>query len=146
MVTCGLGRKELTMKKLILSLAAVAALAGGAAFAQSADCQAGSGWGTPPGCGNPSDNTIVYGNNSGWPPANGNVYSYGYAIPGVLGALGLPQVINNGGTYTTPDGRRVYVDPNTCIAYAQNARRSWDRDGDGIANNRDRYPDDPRYR
>lgn len=134
------------MKKLMLSLAAVAALASGGAWAQGADCQAGSAWGTPPGCGNPSDNTLIYGNNSGWPPANGNVYSYGYALPGVLGALGLPQVINNGSVYTTPDGRRVYVDPNTGIAYAQNSRRSWDRDGDGIANNRDRYPDDPRYR
>ena len=130
------------MKKLIYSLAAVAALAGGGAWAQGADCQAGAGWGPPPGCGNPSDNTIIYGNNSGWPPANGNVYSY--SLPGVLGALGLPSVINNGGYYTTPDGRRVYVDPNTGAAYAQNSR-SWDRDGDGISNRRDRYPDDPRY-
>jgi hypothetical protein len=29
--------------------------------------------------------------------------------------------------------------------YAYNSR-SWDRDGDGISNGRDRWPDDPRYR
>ena len=124
------------MKKLVLSLAAVAAFASAGAWAQGADCQAGSAWGTPAGCGNPSDapgplyrgndGVNVY-NNSGWPPANSNAYPYGYAVPGVLGALGFPQIVQS-------------------QRYPQYQASRNDRDGDGVRNSRDRHPDDPRYR
>jgi hypothetical protein len=133
-------REEFTMKKLVLSLAAVAAFACGGAGAQGAVCQAGAAWGTPAGCGHPgdapgygygnvyrNDGVNVY-NNSGWPPANSNAYPYGYALPGVLGALGFPQIAQQ------------------YPVYPQNQARRNDRDGDGVRNSRDRYPDDARYR
>jgi hypothetical protein len=133
-------REEFTMKKLVLSLAAVAACACGGAWAQGADCQAGAAWGTPAGCGNPGDapgyvynNGAVYNNgvnvynNSGWPPANSNAYPYGYAVPGILGALGFPQIVQS-------------------QRYPQYQASRGDRDGDGVRNRSDRYPDDPRYR
>ena len=42
-------------------------------------------------------------------------------------------------------GRAVYAD-GAYGNYAFTRRSAWDRDGDGIPNRRDRYPDDPRYR
>ncbi|GAB3768916.1 hypothetical protein GCM10028796_33260 [Ramlibacter monticola] len=70
--------------------------------------------------------------------------------------------------YVDPDGRQVYVQPNTNYGitgydawgrpiygnnvYGNNAYRNYaqanrrDRDGDGVINRYDRYPDDPRYR
>jgi len=59
-------------------------------------------------------------------------------------------------------GRKVYVNAQRQPAYMEEGGRivaisgsasgnvafagSWDRDGDGVANNYDRYPDDYRYR
>jgi hypothetical protein len=127
------------MKKAILST--VAALALGAAstgaFAD-AECQAGSAWGGKPGCGNsvvvPQAQPQVYGGHdqgaSGWSPdmAYGQ-QGYYYGLPGVLG-----QILADG---------RVVPQYQYQAPYARTDR---DRDGDGIRNNRDRYPDDPRYR
>lgn len=121
------------MKKLMCVAAAAAALVAGSAFAQSAECQAGSAWGPKPGCdssgGVPAQ---VYGN-SGWSPDmiyNNN----GYGVPYALGALG--GVLLN-------DGRWV---PNNYAYNTPYTRSRRDRDGDGIPNWQDRYPDDPRYR
>lgn len=54
--------------------------------------------------------------------------------------------------YLGADRRPLYVEQNgqlmafggTYGNYAYSGR-AWDRDGDGVANSRDRYPDDPRY-
>ena len=65
--------------------------------------------------------------------------------------------------YVDPDGRQVYVQPNT--SYSITGYDAWgrpiygsttyrnhalanprDRDGDGVRNRLDRWPDDPRYR
>jgi hypothetical protein len=65
--------------------------------------------------------------------------NYGYYPWG--NAYGLPGVI--------ADGRwgQNYGYNNTPYAYASPyARTERDRDGDGVRNSRDRYPDDPRYR
>ena len=130
------------MKKAILST--VAALALGAAstgaFAD-AECQAGSAWGGKPGCGNvvvvpqaqPQYGGVDPGA-SGWSPdmayGQNNGYYYG-GVPGVLG-----QVLSDGRVVPLPQYQ--YRAP-----YTPTER---DRDGDGVRNNRDRYPDDPRYR
>jgi hypothetical protein len=114
------------MKKLIIAAAALAAtLAGTSSFAQSgsAGCQAGSGWGSSaPGC-NDASNTYPPADalgNSGWtPPAYIYTPSRGY-VP----YAGSPYY-----SYNVP-------------RYSRNRR---DRDGDGIPNSRDRYPDDPRW-
>jgi hypothetical protein len=112
------------MKKLIYAAAAIAALvAAGPSFAQSAECQAGSAWGAQPGCDSASMPPSVYGN-SGWPPA-GAGYTYPYL------AQALPQFVTPY-AYSVPRSQRVYP-----------SRR--DRDGDGVRNSQDRYPDDPRY-
>jgi hypothetical protein len=136
------GGKELTMKKLIVSLAALAALGTGAAFAQgSADCQAGSAWGNNCTLGNPA--TPIAGN-SGWQPP------WGYD-PANQGYYDVPPVVAQsfpGLAYGYPqysDGTQVWTDPRTGRQYSIRPRAN-DRDGDGVRNNRDRYPDDPRYR
>jgi hypothetical protein len=121
-------RKGVLMKKLMLSVLAVAALSTGAAFAQggSADEQAGSAWRQRPDYG-PAPGTPEYYGNSGWPPAQ-QIYPYGYAYG---------------------YGNRAYP-PQAAPAYpyvpprASRRDRERDRDGDGVRNARDRYPDDPR--
>ena len=115
------------MKKLIYSVAAVAALCAGGAWAQ-ADAQAGSAWRS-----NEDPVTIPQGN-SGWSPPWG--YDPGYVWPYSPLAQAYPQY---------RDGERIWVDPNTGGRYRVQPR-SWDRDGDGVSNRRDRRPDDPRYR
>ena len=115
------------MKKLVLSLAAVAALAGTPGAWADAECQAGSAWGAKPGCGAADEPTVPRLNN------------------------GLPITLAQPGWYAVPyaDGNNVAypVDPRTGIAYPQHRRYNRnDRDGDGVRNSRDRYPDDARYR
>jgi hypothetical protein len=117
------------MKKLILALAAVAGLSAGTAFAQANSPQF---TGVQPGTTHPQ-----YPNpwgNSGWTPdmaygSDHNVYprSYPYHLSQAPWLLSDGRWIN-----------RQYVTP-----YARTTR---DRDGDGVRNSRDRYPDDPRYR
>ena len=155
---------ESIMKKLMLSLAALAALSlSGGAWAD-AECQAGSAYGTKPGCGPvdapgsvppawgatppPPNTTAVPQGHSGAP----GYYPPGYYPPAA--AIVLPQILQSA------PAPYVYVDPRTGIAYAQNDGREYldrdrdgipdyrdrDRDGDGVRNSRDRYPDDPRWR
>jgi hypothetical protein len=118
------------MNKLIPSVLAAAALAVGAsAFAQSAECQRGieSGvWNNP--CGHQSNSpTDPWGRNYGLYP-NG---TYGYP------AAVLSQIFgSNAYPYT-------YTQPQVVPQYNVTRR---DRDGDGVRNRHDRYPNDPRYR
>jgi hypothetical protein len=113
--------KELPMRKLMLSVFAVAGFAAGAAFAQSGDAesQAGSAWrSNPDSVYGPVPGTAEYYGNSGWPPADQRVYDSRSRRYG-------------------PADRSAPVYP-----YVQPSRG--DRDGDGVRNRRDRYPDDPR--
>jgi hypothetical protein len=115
------------MKKHVYAIAAVASLLAGGVFAQATDPRF---TGVQPGYGTPEQ---IYGN-SGWTVdqaygGNGNAYGYGSALGGVLLSDGrwVPNYSSN---------------PN----YSQYARTRRDRDGDGVPNWNDRYPDDPRYR
>lgn len=113
------------MKKLIVSalLAAGLAAVGGTAFAQAAEGQAGSAY-RQPGAADygPVPGTADYYCNSGFCPPPTVYY----------------------------DGRRVYSRPYAAAPvyphypYATPyARTQRDRDGDGVINRRDRFPDDP---
>lgn len=111
------------MKKVMLVVAAAAAMAGaGGAFAQSADCARGMLGHDPCGA---SGQVIPI------PPNGGDArYDYRHYWPGaVLGAA--------------PYGYG-YQYPQVVPRYNNGTRH--DRDGDGVRNNRDRHPDDPRYR
>jgi hypothetical protein len=124
------------MKKILSVLLAAAALASvGVAQAQDggAECQASGR------CGNVGrdkgldangnfDPRIAQDNASrGIYPPNSGYYGWG-------GQYGLPAIIADGRW-----GQNYgYASP-----YPRSNR---DRDGDGVRNNRDRYPDDPRYR
>lgn len=109
------------MRKLMLSALVVAGLGAGAAFAQSGDAesQAGSAWRSNPGYG-PVPGTPEYYGNSGWPPVQ-------QQQPYVYGDRGY-----------VPDAYR-----GARPAYPYARPRRGDRDGDGIPNRRDRYPNDP---
>jgi hypothetical protein len=116
--------KGVVMKKLMLSMLAMAAMAsGGSAFAQQggAECNSGIAWGANPGCGDPTA-----------PPANAQVW------PGQRAPYFDPRI-----GYYDP---RVYAPTDRVHRRAapvvQPSRR--DRDGDGVRNRDDRYPDDPR--
>jgi hypothetical protein len=143
------------MKKTILSAVAAGALAvGGAASAQDLGTAIGNVLGSVFGA-----PTYNYGNNG--------YYGHGTAIPGVVAT---PSYGYNT-TYVDAYGRQVYVDPYGRHIVQQNHNlyggvtydawgrpvynqsygtyayggNSWDRDGDGIANTRDRWPNDRRY-
>ncbi len=111
------------MKKLILCAAAAASLGlAGGAFAQSAEC-ARSMDGSDP-CGSVTNPVYRSG-----PPyvLNPNApHTYGGWPGAVLGA-----------------GPWGWQQPQVVPQYNPTRR---DRDGDGVRNNRDRHPDDPRYR
>ena len=79
-------------------------------------------------------NTNVYGANN-----YGGTTTYGTTTYGIAGydANGRPLYRDAYGNYT-------YTQPFGGGSYAYSGR-SWDRDGDGIANARDRWPDDRRY-
>jgi hypothetical protein len=124
-------RKELKMKKMLSVLLAAAALAGvGVAQADQAACV------TRGMC----DNI----NPEAGGDANGN-YDVRLAEQRGLVAPGTTQAWSGGYGWQQPwlaDGRWAQTD-----RYASQYRRTYrDRDGDGVANNVDRYPDDPRYR
>ena len=140
------------MKKLVLSILAVGALSSGAVWAD-AECQAGSAWGLKPGCGG-SDAGYAGNsgwapppNNSGWPPPGAvipgvNAVPYGYAQSAQAFPYGVPQYAQR-----APQGRRgqqIWTDPTTGAQYSVRPRPG-DRDGDGVPNHLDRFPDDPRY-
>jgi hypothetical protein len=114
------------MKKLMLSILAAAGMAaGGAAFAQQggAECQAGIAWGANPGCGDPTAPPPA--------PPNASVLSGPIADPYYDPRFGYydPRV------YEPSRHRRAPL-------VVQPSRR--DRDGDGVRNRDDRYPNDPR--
>ncbi|MBC5765318.1 hypothetical protein [Ramlibacter albus] len=127
------------MNKLIYSVAAVAALFAGGAWAQ-ADCQAGSAWGTNPGCG-PTNAVPPIVGNSGWTPP------YYYPEQAVIPGIAYPQLsqVLPQQVYPYANATHIWVDPSTGQQYSIRPRRN-DRDGDGVRDNRDRYPDDPRFR
>jgi hypothetical protein len=113
------------MKKLILSVMTVAALAaGGAAFAQSgsAEGQLARGFG---------NTEHAPGSDSGIP---------WYDQPRDSDRARANQYYEGNAPWNLSNGRQRGV------PYAAYARTRNDRDGDGVRNNRDRYPDDPRYR
>jgi hypothetical protein len=126
------------MQKILLSAVAAAALCvGSAAFAQDggAECQAGSAWGPKPGCG------------AGPSPGAADPYAdrnYWVVPQAVAPATVLPE-------QAYAYGNRVYgpnAYPEDARAYRRHGRgaRDRDRDGDGVPDRYDRYPDDPRYR
>ena len=146
------------IKRLMLSMVAVASLAGGAAFAQDggAECQAGSAYGNR--CGvNPGDrgvwNQVPYGygtpqypiNNSGGPVVGYGNNGYSGILGAVIGSvLGGSQVYDHN-NYPYGQGQ-VYQQYPYGQVYPQYQPNRRDRDGDGVRNRDDRYPDDPRYR
>ena len=120
------------MKKLILAAVTVGAFAGGAAFAQPTS-------GVQPGYTNPEYGPQIYGN-SGWTPEQAAPYGvYPYGFPNVLNNQAL---ILSDGRYVLPQYQQA---PQYQIA-SPYPRTSRDRDGDGVRNSRDNYPNDPRYR
>jgi hypothetical protein len=145
------------MKRLMLSLVAVGALAAAGGALADAECQAGSAWGPKPGCpGSQGVTTLpnVYNdpqyNTSGGPPqVNGilvpNVVVPNGAVmlPGGVLAQALPGILGQQYGYYGYGVPQQYADRDG-DGTADHLDR--DRDGDGVRNNRDRYPDDPRYR
>jgi hypothetical protein len=107
------------MRKLMLSTLAIASLAAGAVFAQSgdADSQAGSAWRAP--------NSPIQ-----LPPAYDNS---GATAP-------RPEVYDYRDYRYSP---YAYRDVRPAYPYVRPHRRDRDRDGDGIPDRRDRYPDNP---
>ena len=160
------------MKKYLVMAAAAGALAvGGAASAQDLGAILGSvlGYGTPQyGYGTQPQ----YGYGTSQPAVVAGAYpSQIYVDPNGRQVYVQPNVNGASQVYLDPDGRQVYVQPNTSnygvIGYDQWGRPVYgtttyntypqsrnyaysdprgDRDGDGVQNRYDRYPDDPRYR
>jgi hypothetical protein len=129
--------KETIMQRIMLSaLAATALCIGGSVFAQDggAECQAGSAWGPKPGCG------------AGPSPGVANPYAdqRAWVVPQAV----APATVVPYEAYAY--GNRVYgpnVYPENTRSYYRHGRsRRGDRDGDGVPDRADRYPDDPRYR
>ena len=115
------------MKRHIYALAAVASLFASGAFAQATDPRF---TGVQPGIAHPETLPQPYGN-SGW--TVDQAYGSNGAGPAWGADLGGVQL---------SDGR--WVAPQY-YQYSRYPRTRRDRDGDGVPNNRDRYPDDPRY-
>ena len=107
------------MKKRIHFALFAAALTAGSAFAQINPNSERS---------NPAQPGIVHPENA---PAYGNS---GWTIE---------QDLYNGGRPLVQPEQRYRSWERWASAYPRTSR---DRDGDGVRNNRDRYPDDPRYR
>jgi hypothetical protein len=123
------------MKKLILC-AALAAAAGGlgtAAWADGADCQAGNAYGAKPGCSGPDYGPTtregIMGN-SGMimPPQRDEAY-YGRSAPD------YPY-------FRSEADRQAWERQRWERAHRRDVTRH-DRDGDGVRNRDDRYPDNP---
>jgi hypothetical protein len=146
------------MKKFVLTAIAAGALAAGtAASAQDLGTVLGSifGYGQPTySQGIPA---VVAGTQQG------TVYTDSYGRQFYYDQYGRQVFMNNtntqqivgydqwgrpvyGSTSASVYGANNYPYPNGNYAYGSGTYRRWDRDGDGIANRDDRYPDDPRYR
>lgn len=140
------------MKKFVLTAIAAGALAAGtAASAQDLGTVLGSifGYGQPTySQGIPA---VVAGTQQ--------VYTDNYGRQYYYDQYGRQVYVNNGvqqqqivgydqwgrPIYGQVYGNSGYVYNNGQYAYGGQYRR-WDRDGDGVANRDDRYPDDPRWR
>ena len=142
------------MKKFILSAIVVGALAlGGVAQADVIDSVGNTIsqiFGIPY---NPSPSSAV-------PMASG-IYTDQYGHPFQVDAAGRHIPLDQFGSYRDQWGRTVYLGANNQPAYiAQDGQLipyasvagpyamapSYDRDGDGVSIQYDRFPDDPRYR
>lgn len=110
------------MKKLMYVIAAAGALVGTGAFAQADSPQF---TGVQPGVVHPDQGGRIYGN-SGWTPEQ------------MAGNNPEGGVLWGNGRYIARDYRQHYR--------TRFDRTPRDRDGDGVRNRQDRYPDDPRYR
>jgi hypothetical protein len=141
------------MKKFVLSAIAVAAFAiGGVAQADVID-SVGSAisriFGVPYDASRPAAAPIV------------NVYTDAYGRRFQVDAAGRQIPLDQFGTYRDQWGRTVYLGANNQPIYIEqngqlmpygSAAGTYamgpmqDQDGDGIANQYDRYPNDPRYR
>jgi hypothetical protein len=118
----GLPAKESSMKKSMYALAAAAALVATGAFAQADSPQF---TGVQPGVTHPDQGGYIYGN-SGWTPEQ------------ISGNNAAGSVLWGDGRYIAREFRQQY--------HSRFDRTPRDRDGDGVRNRQDRYPDDPRYR
>lgn len=155
------------MKKFIATAIAAGAMAvGGAASAQDL----GSVIANVLGFGQPTYN-YGYGYPNTYPNYNYGNHNYYGGTPTYPAVVAQPY---GNSVYVDPYGRQVHVQPNATTTYHAGydaygrpiyrdgngnityiggstsgnyaySNRSWDRDGDGIANNRDRWPDDRRY-
>ena len=122
------------MKKLMLSTAIAAVLAAAAPLAMAdAESQAGSAWRNQ-GQNGPAYGTPEYYGNSGWPPPAEQ------QAPNAYYPRGYDQRAYDQRAY---DQRAYGAYPYGYDNRQYQATRR-DRDGDGVRNNRDRYPDDPR--
>jgi hypothetical protein len=141
------------MKKFILSTLAVAAFAiGGVAQADVIDSV---------GNGISRLFNIPYDANPSGPAPIVNVYTDNYGRRFEVDAAGRQYPIGQFGSYRDQWGRTVYLGANNQPAYIeQNGQLTpyggvagnyataplYDRDGDGVADQYDRAPNDPRYR
>lgn len=137
------------MKKFILSVIAAGAMAvGGSAQADVIDS-----------VGNAISRIfgIPYVAAPGPVPIVNGVYTDAYGRRFQVDAAGRHIPLDQYGSYRDPWGRTVYLGANNQPIYIeQNGQlipydtyamgASFDRDGDGVTNQYDRYPDDSRYR
>ena len=80
------------------------------------------------------------------PPPPEAAPSWGYGLPAVI-ANGRWANLYGNNNYGETYGYNNYGYNNNNYGYTSPyPRTSRDRDGDGVPNSRDRYPDDPRYR
>ena len=149
------------MRKLFATAIAAGAMAvGGAASAQDL----GSVIANVFGLGTPSYG-YNYGYNSGYPAVvagQQQLYRDSYGRTFYYDQYGRQvyvSSVSSGSQFMGYDawGRPVYSSSTSTPAYVYGGTypynsgyaynsRSWDRDGDGVSNGRDRWPDDPRYR
>ena len=110
------------MKKLMYAMAATGALLATGAFAQADSPQF---TGVQPGITHPDRGGYIYGN-SGWTPEQ------------MAGNNAEGSLLYGDGLYVQRQYRQQYQ--------PRFDRTPRDRDGDGVRNRQDRFPDDPRYR
>ena len=146
------------MKKFVLTAIAAGALAvGTAASAQDLGSVLGSilGYGQP--TYSQSTPAVVAGAQQVYTDSYGRQFyydQYGRQVY-VTGSVQQQQIVGydqwgrpvygtaSAGSYAY--GANNYPYPNGDYAYGTGTYRRWDRDGDGVPNSRDRWPDDPRY-
>jgi hypothetical protein len=132
--------QEIAMQKFMLSaLAGCALCLSGAIHAQDggAECQAGSAWGPKPGCG------------AGPSPGTANPYAdqRAWIVPQDSQATAAaPYAAYGYGNRAYGPNAHDRENPRFYERHERGRRANRDRDGDGVPDRYDRYPDDPRYR